>query len=495
MANRADAVCWRRLNGHCMAGDAWRIVVTVNAGWFSSVAHELDEARLGCDLGVGMSIRIRVLGPVSVSRLGNHIDLGEPQQRAVLGLLALAGGQPLSRAELVDALWSGHPPPSAENMIQTYLKRLRRLLEPDRLARARSTILPTVGDGYALRLPAEDIDLLRFRRLVAAADEHDKNGEPHRAAALLGEGLSMWSGSPFCDVPALFRHPRVVSLSVEWQTAVARYGEAMIAIGAAASAMAVLSAAAATQPLNEALLALLIRAHVAIGQRSTALAIYRETSRRLAEELGMDPGPELSAAHAALLNGTTRHRYSARPAQSATRTSPARLPAVVTDFTGRTAQLAELDQLLTPHGTVAISVISGAAGVGKTALAVQWTHRVRDRFPDGQLYVDLRGYDADAPVPAGDALTRFLVALGVAERHVPLDVEHRAAKYRTELAGRRMLVMLDNAATSDQVRPLLPGTTGCAVLVTSRDSLTGLVARHGTRRLALDPLSLAVPSG
>jgi DNA-binding SARP family transcriptional activator/Tfp pilus assembly protein PilF len=412
--------------------------------------------------------------------LGSQLGLGAPQQRAVLGVLALAGGQPLSRAELVETLWADDPPSSAANMIQTYLKQLRQLLEPDRRTRARSTILPMVGDGYALRLPPDDVDVLRFRRLVAAADEY---GEPHRAAVLLGEGLAMWQGAPFSDVPSLSHHPKVMSLSAERQTALARYGEAMIAIGAAAQAVAVLSEAAAAQPLNEALQALLIRAHLATGQRSAAFAGYRDVRRRLAEELGVDPGPELAAAHSELMNGNPRH-------SGLTGTSPARLPAAVPDFTGRTAQLRELDRLVAPHSTVAIAVISGTAGVGKTSLAVHWAHQVRDRFPGGQLYVNLRGYDAEAPMPVGDALTRFLVALGVPEQRVPLDVEDRAARYRTELAGRRMLVVLDNAATSDQVRPLLPGTADCAVVVTSRDSLTGLVARHGASRLELDLLPL-----
>ncbi|HYQ62612.1 AfsR/SARP family transcriptional regulator [Actinophytocola sp.] len=430
-----------------------------------------------------MSVRIAVLGPISVWRVNDKVGLGPPQQRAVLGLLALAGGQPLSRAELVDALWSDRPPPTAANTIQTYVKQLRRLLEPDRQVRARSAILPLVGDGYALRLPPDDIDVLRFRRLVASTGKC--GGESHRTAALLGESLAMWRGAPFCDIPFLAGHPKVTSLVAERQATLVRYGEALITIGDAGEAVAVLGEAVATQPLNEALQALLIRAHLAIGQRSEAFTIYRGVRDRLAAELGVDPGPALSEAYLALLQGK-KPPHEPVPAHAV----PAQLPADVPDFTGRGAQLGALDSLVAPHDTVPVSVVSGTAGVGKTALAVHWAHRMRDRFPDGQLYVDLRGFDVGWPMSAGDALTRFLGALGVPEWHVPLDVEDRAARYRTELASRRTLVVLDNAATVEQVRPLLPGTASCAVVVTSRDSLAGLVSRHGARRLELDLLPL-----
>jgi len=174
---------------------------------------------------------------------------------------------------------------------------------------------------------------------------------------------------------------------------------------------------------------------------------------------------------------------------------PAPLPAAVTGFVGRVRALGLLDETLaagdgSSPGPVVISAIDGTAGVGKTALAVHWGHRVAGRFPDGQLYVNLRGYDPEQPVPPGAALVRLLGALGVPGRDIPVDLEERAARYRTEVAGRRMLVVLDNAATAEQVRPLLPGTGSCAVVVTSRDRLAGLVAVHGARRIDLDLLPL-----
>jgi DNA-binding SARP family transcriptional activator/Tfp pilus assembly protein PilF len=447
--------------------------------------------RAGQDGALGeRDVWIQVLGPVCAWRGDDRVGLGAVRQRAVLGLLALAGGQPVSRAELIEALWSDRPPSSAVNVIQTHIKHLRHRLEPDRRARTTSTILPIVGDGYALPVPAGDVDVLRFRQLVTAAEEARRDGEQRRAAALLGEGLGLWRGSPLCDVPFLATHPKVVRLAGERHAALVRYGELMISIGAAADTLAALVEAAAADPLDEAIHALLIRAYQATGRRAKALAIYDETRRRLTEELGLDPGTELTAALAALLDGrgaaVATHTAAVRPV-------PAQLPADVPDFTGRARELSELDSVLAGDSAstaMVIFAISGTAGVGKTALAVHWAHRVRDRFPDGQLYVNLRGYDSDRPVPAGDALTRFLTALGVPNQDVPIDVDDRGARYRTEVAGRRILIVLDNAATVEQVRPLLPGAPSCVVVVTSRDSLAGLVALHGARRLDLALLPL-----
>ncbi|HEU5107373.1 MAG TPA: BTAD domain-containing putative transcriptional regulator, partial [Micromonosporaceae bacterium] len=290
------------------------------------------------------AVRIQVLGPICAWRDGKNINLGATRQRAMLGLLALAGGQPLSRAELIEALWGDRPPSSAVNVIQTYVKHLRRSLEPDRPARTRSAILPAVGDGYALRLAPDDVDVLRFRRLVTSAGLVRRAGDPHRAAALLGEGLAMWQGAPLCDVAFLASHPKVVSLTGERHSALVRYGELMIATGAAADTVAALEEAAAAQPLDEAVTAVLIRAYLAVGQRSKAFARYHETRHRLADELGVDPGPDLSAAHAELLrdNGSPAVPGTDLAPAEATRSAPAQLPADVSEFTGRTGELTEL---------------------------------------------------------------------------------------------------------------------------------------------------------
>ncbi|MGA6222810.1 tetratricopeptide repeat protein [Streptomyces umbrinus] len=468
-------------------------------------------------------MRIQVLGPVCAWRDATRLDLGSPQRRAVLALLAVSRGQQLPFFGLADALWGEHPPATASNVVQTHIKHLRHLLEPDRPPRARSTLLPRLGDGYALRVPYDAIDLLRFRALVAGAvtvRRDGRGGGQERAAALLADALGLWQQPPLADLPFLSAHPVVVALAEERRGAVAQYGEAMIAAGRSADALPVLEEAAVAQPLDEDAQARLIRAYEAVGRRDQAVAVYRRSRRRLADELGVDPGPALAEAYAALLRRRTRPSapgagHAPRdtaggpgtasaaelPAQvpahvppypTSAHRLPAQLPADVPDFAGRDPELSALDRLLAAAADSptagAVSVVSGTAGVGKTALAVHWAHRTRHRFPDGQLYVNLRGYDPDRPMPPGDALTRFLTVLGVPGDAVPLDVDDRASRFRTELADRRMLLVLDNALSEEQVRPLLPGSPACSVVVTSRDSLAGLVALHGARRIALGPL-------
>lgn len=438
-------------------------------------------------------MRIQVLGPVRAWLGDVPVELPSTGRRAVLGLLAVAGGQPLGQAELIDALWGDRPPPSAANVIQTHVKHLRRLLEPGRASRSHSARLPRVGDGYALRVSADDLDLLRFRRLLAEAAAAQHSGDLRAAAELSAEALNQWQGAPLMDVPLLAGHPKVVALAEERHAALGRYGELMITLGAVSEALPALEEAAAAQPLDEAGQARLIRAYAAAGRRAKAFATFHDTRRRLAEELGVDPGPELSAAHAAVLRDSGEPAATPAPGPppppAPGRPAPAQLPADVPGFTGREEELAALDRLVTDHDEQATAVvvvaISGMAGVGKTALAVRWAHRARSRFPDGQLYVNLRGYDTEQPMTAEDALAGFLRALGMSGVDIPAVRDERAAAYRSRLDGRRMLIVLDNAASADQVRPLLPGTASCAVVVTSRDTMPGLIARHGAQRLVV----------
>ncbi|CAM3877869.1 hypothetical protein KIPE111705_29360 [Kibdelosporangium persicum] len=417
-------------------------------------------------------MRVQVLGPVRAWHdNGDPVDLGPVGQRAVLGLLALNGGQGLSRADLIDAAWGQRPPASAVNILQTRVKHLRRLLEPGRPPRAGSSVLPRVGDGYALRLST---DLTRFRKLAAASDP-----------LLLKEALDLWHGAPLADIPTLANHPAVLAVAKERQTTIARYGEMMISQGAAAEALPVLEEAAAEHPLDEAVQARLIRAYQAAGRRAQAFEAFHSIRRRLADELGVAPGPELTEAHQGVLLDQPEYTRATvvRPVGN-------QLPADVPGFTGRGPELSQMDSELAAPG-MPICVVSGTAGVGKTALAIHCAHRVRKRFPDGQLYIDLQGYAPGRPVTPLDALGRFLNALGVPGAEVSLDLADRASRLRTELAGRRVLLVLDNANSVEQIRPLLPGTESCAVIVTSRDSLAGLVALHGAHRLDLDLLPAA----
>ncbi|GAA3733684.1 tetratricopeptide repeat protein [Plantactinospora mayteni] len=452
------------------------------------------------------TVRLEILGSVRAWRGEHQIAFSSPGQRAVLGLLALAAGRPMTRAEIVDALWDdSQPPPTATNVIQTHVKNLRRLLEPDRRTHTASAVLPRVGDGYAVGVPARNLDLCVFRELADAAAEAYRRDDLAGSVRLWQRALALWRAAPLVDVPSLAGHPKVVALAEERRAAVRRYGEVMIAIGRAADVLPALEEVAASSPLDETAQGLLIRAYHALGRRDRAVTVYRQARQRLVEELGVEPGPELAAAYRDALRaaepGTTT---SASPAGTRSRPDdppavPAQLPADVPGFSGRTAELAILDRLLVRAGrdgrpdpsTVPVVVLAGTAGVGKTALALRWGHHARHRFPDGQLYVNLRGYDVDRPMPPQEALAGFLRALGVPGTEVPFDLDECAARYRSELDGRRMLIVLDNVASVEQARPLLPGSASCAALVTSRDTLAGLVARDGAERIELGLLSSA----
>ncbi|MFD0967890.1 AfsR/SARP family transcriptional regulator [Plantactinospora endophytica] len=482
-------------------------------------------------------MRIQLLGPVRAWRDGEPLDLGPAARRVVLGLLALAGGKPLLRADLMGGLWyDREPPTSAANVIQTHVKHLRRLLEPDRRPRDGGTVLRLVGDGYALHLPAAGLDVTQFRQRTEAATTAQRCGQLDVAAELLGEALALWHGPPLADVPALATHPKVVALGGERQAALGRYGEVMIAAGRAAEGLPILAEAAVAAPLDEAAHARLIRAYHAAGRRGQAFAAYHEVRRRLADDLGVAPGPALAAAHRALLHEEEPPSRPAAPVTSPARPAvqavsarpagpagpagwsgpagpsgpgspsgpavparglprPAQLPADLAEFTGRTAELARLDGLLDragrPSGRAAtvIAVVSGTAGVGKTTLAVHWAHQVAHRFPDGQLYVNLRGFDpAGAAVDPAEAVRQLLDALQVPAERIPAELDAQAALYRSEMFHRRMLVLLDNARDAAQLRPLLPGGPGCLVVATSRARLADLVAIEGAAPVPVDPL-------
>ncbi len=434
-------------------------------------------------------MQVQLLGPVRVLRDGVHLDVPTAGRRAVLGLLGLAAGRPVSRAELIDAMWSDGPPHSAVNVLQTHVKHLRRLLEPDRTPRTPSSLLPSVGDGYVLRTQSCELDVLSFRARVSRAAAAQQTGDHAGALALLDSALDLWrADSPLTDVPALAAHPPVLALIEERIAATAAKGEMLLATGAVDEAVVLFEQAAHARPLDEAALARLIRGYDAAGRRAAAVGTYHQARRTLADELGIDPGPELVSAYGALLAKDTGRRAGRSPR----RMVPATLPGDVTDFVGRQRELGDLDQILlgTDGTAVPIAVVSGTAGVGKTTLVLHWAHQARARFPDGQLYVDLHGYAPQQPLSGTEALARLLSALGLPAHEIPLEAADRIARYRTEVSGRRILVVLDNASSVEQVRPMLPGTGSCAVAVTSRDTLGGLVARHGARRVGLGLLPM-----
>jgi DNA-binding SARP family transcriptional activator/tetratricopeptide (TPR) repeat protein/transcriptional regulator with XRE-family HTH domain len=442
-------------------------------------------------------VTIAVLGSLSVHVDGDTVPLAADQPRTLLGRLALSPNTAVPRDELIDVLWDRLPPPSAVNLVQTYVARLRRLLGA---ARQTPTGLPTVAlasAGYRLNLQPAQSDVLLFRALVQDA-RAAAPASPERATELLDQALRLWRGDPVVDVDRLVGHPLAVTLTEERINAALTHADLADATGRLPECVPGLRALASQHPLHEPLHARLMLALAASGLQAAGLGVFDEIAHRLADELGMSPGRELGAYRQRVL----RQQWNIRPDSPGTARAvlggrgavPAQLPAAIPGFTGRATHLQALDAVTAvaddPPSAVVVAVC-GTAGVGKTALAVHWAHRVRHRFPDGQLYVNLRGFDPAATVMTpGEAIRRFLDALGVPLQRVPATVDAQAALYRTLLAGKKMLVLLDNACDPDQVRPLLPGDPRCLVLVTSRSQLTGLVVAEGANLLPVDLLSV-----
>jgi DNA-binding SARP family transcriptional activator/tetratricopeptide (TPR) repeat protein len=410
-------------------------------------------------------VRIGVLGPLVVRRGDSPVEIGAEKQRLLLAMLALQPNRTVRREDLVDVIWD-EPPPSCLELLHTYVARLRRALRP-------ADLITTDKGGYRLAAGEGELDLLEFEALLARADREPK---------AYREALDLWRGPALADVEPLRQHPARLALGMKRAQAVLAYA----GVAEPEDAAVQLRALTAEEPLNESAHARLMLALAASGRQADALDVFTEVRRRLAGELGIEPGPELRAAQRQVLQQD--FAVPGRPSRA-----PAQLPADVPGFRGRAAQLAELDALLERDEDdtgARIAVLSGTGGVGKTALAVHWAQRSRPEFPDGQLYLDLHGYGTVRPVEPGDALSGFLRALGVDGADIPGEPDERAAKFRTVLAGRRMVLVLDNAGSVGQVRPLLPGSSSCLVLVTSRDALPGLVARHGARRVLVDLLTV-----
>ncbi|MGP3969544.1 BTAD domain-containing putative transcriptional regulator [Streptomyces sp. 6N223] len=407
-------------------------------------------------------------------------------------LLLARQGRPVSVDELVEALWGETPDTRAGQRLQLHVHRLRRVLgEADRVV--------FDSGGYRLLAMPGEVDAQRFEALAARGVEAVE-GDPRRAVGVLREALGLWRGVPFAGVDAPVLGDWGHRLGERRLAAVEALFRAELGCGRGAAVVAELAEWVREYPLRERLHGLLMVALCQAGRQAEALAAFRSARRVLKEELGLEPGPELREVERCILAGEHGDAgvmwglpASAAPGGGGGGGAvPAQLPGDAPGFVGREEELAELDRLLDgprpSGGTVAVSVVAGTAGVGKTALAVRWAHRMRERFPDGQFYVDLRGWGPDQPVAPEDALAGFLRALGLGGAAMPQDPAERAARFRSLVDGRRMLLVLDNARTAAQVRPLLPGSRGCFTLVTSRDALAGLVAREGARRIVLDRL-------
>jgi len=467
------------------------------------------------------ALRIQLLGPVRAWRGEQELELGGPRRLAVLGMLAMRANQAVSRSELIDGLWGEDPPVSAVNSVHGHVAGLRRALEPRRAHRAPGQVLSASGPGYLLRLEPGQPDAEALGRHLAQAQRSPAAADLAATARSLDAALRLWQGVPLSGIPGPWADIERIRLDELRLAAIEERIEVMLALGGHHRAVAQLAGLIREHPLRERLRCQLMMALYRCGRQADALAEFTEARRVLAGELGIEPGPALQRLQQQILTADSAldrpagHRASAgqgsqQPRQAGDARAgagragagpvPRELPADVDAFTGRADEMAELDRLLAARSqagnaqesaepaAVVISAVAGSAGVGKTALAAHWAHRARGEFPGGQLYVNLRGYDPGEPVAPADALAGFLRALGMADQDIPAGVDERATRYRSMLDGRRVLVLLDNAASSEQVRPLLPGSASCFVVVTSRDSLAGLVARHGARRLDLDLL-------
>ncbi|BCL28726.1 BTAD domain-containing putative transcriptional regulator [Streptomyces aurantiacus] len=422
------------------------------------------------------ALRFSVLGPVRAWRGAQTLPTGSPQQRALLAALLLREGRTATAGELIDALWGDDPPSQALAAVRTYASRLRKILTPD--------VLVSESGGYAIRLSdaISTLDLVQAQELAAAAEKAKVAFDLCHARALLNEALDLWDGEALASVPGPYAETQRTRLQ-EWQLQLRESRLDMdLEQGCHAEAVSELTALTATHPLRERLRELLMLALYRSGRQAEALAAYADTRRLLADELGVDPGSDLQELQQRILQadpGLAKPSAPLVPESAATPVRPAQLPATVPDFTGRMSFVSELREVLaTAEGRVmAVSALAGIGGVGKTTLAVHVAHQARGSFPDGQLYVDLQGAGARAAEP-GAVLGAFLRALGTADTDIPDSLEERAALYRSTLDGRRILVLLDNARDAAQVRPLLPGTEGCAALVTSRARMVDLAGAH-----------------
>lgn len=459
-------------------------------------------------------IRFAVLGPVRAWQGEQELDLGSPQQRAVLATLLSRRGRPVTVGELVDAVWGEKPPPAAVSVLRTYVSRLRKVLEPGRAAGDPSRVVVSIADGYLVRVPEGALDLGVFEARLAEAKTLRAAGDVSAAAELLHTALGEWEGTPLAGLPGPLAEAERSRLHEERLNALESRLEIDVQLGRHSEVIAELTSLTGEHPLREQLCRLLMLALYRSGRQAEALAAYRRTRHTLVTELAIEPGAPLRELHDRILaadrsldpSAAARQTdpveapaelpgWPAAPSRGAADVArPAQLPADLPTFTGRRAELEQARALLPEEGdfpaTVVISAIDGMAAIGKTTLALHWAHRIAHRFPDGQLFINLRGFDPVAPtVPPGEAIRDFLDALDVPPQRIPAGLDAQVALYRSLLANRRMLIVLDNARDTDQVRPLLPGSSGSMVIVTSRNELTGLVVGHGAHPLTLNPLT------
>lgn len=438
-----------------------------------------EQLQAGVD-SMPAALGFRVLGELEVTRGPQRLPLTAGKLRTLLAILLIKVNQTVPVAELIDRIWEADPPHNAKLTLQTYVMRLRRALGDD------GGLIQTRPGGYLIELAGDQLDLLRFRDLVERAGRQD--GEA--AVVTLREALALWRGPALADVGSeSLRRDEASALTEERLFALDRRIQLDIDLGRADQLIGELSKLTREFPLRERFWHQLMQALYQAGRPADSLRAYREARELLVDELGIEPGPALHELHEAILRNDLQPARPAAPAQATPQAwvAQCQLPLDVGDFVGRTPAIDELVRLLTADGAVPVVTVSGPPGVGKSALAVHVGHRLREVFPDGQWFLRLGGAGGSPRDPA-DALSELLRTAGVDGADVPASVDARAALLRARLTDRRVLLLLDDAAGAEQVRPLLPGVAGSAVLVTSRSELSALAVFEGGRGVRLDGL-------
>ncbi|HET9171474.1 MAG TPA: BTAD domain-containing putative transcriptional regulator [Actinospica sp.] len=430
-------------------------------------------------------MRFALLGPVQVHGDEGPVEIRGTLRRTLLAALLLHHDAVVSADRLSDMIWGERPPSSTTTSLYNQIMRLRQALGPD------AERIQAVAPGYLIHVEPDELDLDEFSRLCAQGRQAAAEADWARSAARYAAALGLWRGEMLVDVPTLLDHASVHHFAEDRLLALQGRIEADLNLGRHDELIGELRTLAVSHQLREAFHAQLMLALYRAGRQADALAVYRDLRRATVDELGVEPGAAVQALHADILDSAASLSLPKQgPAGAAAtgsptppRHAPRQLPVDARLFAGRSAELDELVGLAESTdgeaGMFVISAINGMAGIGKTALAVRSGHRLAERFPDGQLFIDLRGYDAElAPLGPEDALDYLLRSLGVEPRAIPADPNERAALYRSRLAGTRTMILLDNAASTAQVQPLLPGTSGCLVLITSRNRMMGLDDAH-----------------